>query len=158
MPSSSSDASTNSSFASQSSFEEVATQAVQRRRERQREQQLIVVPPRKGGGSHKGKNQNVDHGRLQHNFILLQDYFDQNLTYSDKKLQLIILSACSTPGRDQSPITLPRQPQAIPLHQWKPAYNEKCFCCHFCMCCCVFDQLLNAVEVHERYFLQKKDA
>jgi len=84
MSSSSSDASTNSSFASQSSFEEVATRAVRRRRERQREQQLIVAPPRRGGGSRKGKRQNVDRGRLQHNFILLRDYFDPNPTYDDK--------------------------------------------------------------------------
>ena len=84
MSSSSSDASTNSSFASQSSFEELATRAVQRRQERQREQQLIVLPPRRGGESRKGKRQNVDRGRLQHNFFLLRDYFNPNPTYDDK--------------------------------------------------------------------------
>jgi hypothetical protein len=117
MSSSSSDASTNSSFASQSSFKELATRAVRRRQERQREQQLIVVPPRRGGGSRKGKHQNVDRGRLQHNIILLRDYFNPN-----------------------------------------PAYDDKCFRHRFRMCRCVFDHLLNAVVVHDRYFVHKTDA
>ncbi len=55
-----------------------------KRWERQCEQQLIIVPPRRGGGSCKGKHKNVDGGRLEHNFILLWDYFNPSPTYDDK--------------------------------------------------------------------------
>jgi hypothetical protein len=39
---------------------------------------------KKGWGSCKGKHQNAVHGRLQHNCILLQEYFDPNPTYNYK--------------------------------------------------------------------------
>jgi hypothetical protein len=77
-------ASTNSSIALQSLFEELASPVVQRRRERQHQQFIVVSEGRKKGGTCPGKLRNVDHWRGEHEAILMQDYFNADPVYDDK--------------------------------------------------------------------------
>lgn len=74
--------SSRSSLSSASSFEDEAERALQRRRARRRRLDAFRRRRRKGGGSRKGKTRNIDRQRVEHNDILMRDYFNDNCTYT----------------------------------------------------------------------------
>jgi hypothetical protein len=67
----------------------------------------------------------------------------------------------SCPGKHRNVDHQRGEHEAILMQDYfnaNPLYDNKFFCCRFCMCHCIFDRVINALIRHGRYFVQKRDA